>query len=125
MYEELIKKLRNRRVCIQSGGSLTEDFPLMQDAADTIEELQAVSSHMEKREDASRCRDFIPKPQTNADRIRAMSDEELAEWMATKTSCMRCPVDLDACHNFEFSCEMSCEEILLSWLKSPVEEVDE
>ena len=81
--------------------------------------------HMEKREDASRCRDFIPKPQTNADRIRAMSDEELAEWMATKTSCMRCPVDLDACHNFEFSCEMSCEEILLSWLKSPVEEVDE
>lgn len=61
---------------------------------------------------------------SNADRIRAMTDEELAEWMATRTSCMRCPVDLDACHNFEFSGEMSCEEILLSWLKSPVEEVD-
>lgn len=62
------------------------------------------------------------EPQTNADSIRAMSDEELAEWMATKTSCMRCPVDLDACHNFEFSGEMSCEEILLDWLKKEVEE---
>ena len=39
--------------------------------------------HMEKREDASRCRDFIPKPQTNADRIRAMTDEELAEWISS------------------------------------------
>lgn len=38
--------------------------------------------HMEKREDASRCRDFIPKPITNADRIRAMTDEELAKKMS-------------------------------------------
>lgn len=37
--------------------------------------------HMEKRKDASRCRDFIPKPQTNADRIRAMTNEELADWL--------------------------------------------
>ena len=66
-----------------------------------------------------------PIPQTNADRIRQMSDEELAKWMVTKTSCMRCPVALDACHNFEFSCGMSCEGILLSWLKAPVEEVDD
>lgn len=34
--------------------------------------------HMEKREDASKCRGFIPKPLTNADRIRSMTDEELA-----------------------------------------------
>ena len=46
MYEELIKKLRNRRVCIQSGGSLTEDFPLMQGAADAIEELQKVANKL-------------------------------------------------------------------------------
>ena len=37
--------------------------------------------HMEKRKDASRCRYFIPKPMTNADAIRSMSDEELAEFM--------------------------------------------
>lgn len=39
MYEELIKKLRNRRVCIQSGGDLEADFPLMKEAAEAIEEL--------------------------------------------------------------------------------------
>ncbi|MEE1214247.1 MAG: hypothetical protein U0L04_04635 [Bacteroidaceae bacterium] len=36
---------------------------------------------MEKREDASRCRYFIQKPITNADKIRASSDEELADWL--------------------------------------------
>jgi hypothetical protein len=36
---------------------------------------------MEKRKDASRCRDFIPKPITNADRIRAMTDEELDKFL--------------------------------------------
>lgn len=38
--------------------------------------------HMEKRNDASRCRYFIPKPITNADSIRAMTDEELANEFA-------------------------------------------
>lgn len=35
----LIQKLRNRRVCIQSGGNLEQDFPLMCEAADAIERL--------------------------------------------------------------------------------------
>ena len=39
MYEDLIKKLRNRRVCIQSGGDLETDFPIMKEAADAIEKL--------------------------------------------------------------------------------------
>ena len=63
-----------------------------------------------------------PQPQTNADRIRGMTDEELAFWMTTNVTCCSCPVDLDACHNFEISGELSCEEILLGWLKAPVEE---
>lgn len=54
-----------------------------------------------------------PKPQTNADRIRAMSDEEMADeildWLATM-----------------YSIEWTPKNIL-SWLKSPVEpgEADE
>lgn len=40
MYDELIKRLRNRRICIQQSGSL-DDFPLLAEAADAIEELQA------------------------------------------------------------------------------------
>lgn len=39
-YGALVKKLRNRRVCIQSGGDLEKDFPLMREAADAIEYLQ-------------------------------------------------------------------------------------
>ena len=38
MYEELVKRLRNRRICIQQSGSL-EDYPLLKEAADAIEEL--------------------------------------------------------------------------------------
>ena len=40
-YENLVTKLRNRRICIQSGGDLEQDFPLMTEAADAIEDLKA------------------------------------------------------------------------------------
>ena len=38
MYEELVKRIRNRRICVQQSGGL-EDFPLLCEAADAIEEL--------------------------------------------------------------------------------------
>ena len=49
-----------------------------------------------------------PKPQTNADRIRQMSDEELAEWMC-----------IYACRSNPKSCKlnMSCRDCWLEWLK--------
>lgn len=50
-------------------------------------------------------------PQTNADRIRAMSDEELAEWIDFCPH-VRCPRE-------------SCETCLLAWLKQPAEEMKE
>lgn len=49
MYSELVKKLRNRRVCIQSGGDLERDFPVMREAADAIEYLMR---KLESRESA-------------------------------------------------------------------------
>ena len=65
-----------------------------------------------------------PKPQTNADRIRAMTDEELADFLDrwemgdvdySKTFCDLCDGQYD-CH----------DDCLMDWLKSPVEkEVDE
>jgi len=77
--------------------------------------------HMEKREDASRCRDFIPKPQTNADRIRAMADEELSVILAMQSEisppwCMAndvCPyIDQDPAR---------CDLCALEWLKREAE----
>ena len=60
------------------------------------------------------------KPQTNADRIRAMSDEELARFLAeneweceTYNDCAKCPrMTDDGCVS------------LLKWLKQPVEVED-
>ena len=66
-------------------------------------------------EDLTReCRHFIHK--TNADRIRAMSDEELAEWFAEIVSCKLCDRLILCTGNSE------CKEAYLQWLKSEVKE---
>lgn len=46
MNEELVKELRNRRICIQRFGSL-ENFPLLREAADIIETLSAFRERMD------------------------------------------------------------------------------
>ena len=63
------------------------------------------------------CTDFTPF--TNADRIRAMSDEEIAElildWVQT-----------GACNDFGVpvtgNCNGKCVECIVEWLKHPAEE---
>ncbi len=45
MYDDLVKRLRNRRICIQQSGGL-DDFPLLRKAADAIEELLKAASAM-------------------------------------------------------------------------------
>ena len=60
-----------------------------------------------------------PKPMTNADRIRAMSDEELAKMMtfgAGEFDCYECRRTEDE------PCDMNCEERCLEWLRKPEEE---
>lgn len=51
-----------------------------------------------------------PKPQTHADRIRAMSDEELAEYFS---DCL-CPRKIN--------CSGSCDACIMEWLSKPAEE---
>ncbi len=53
-----------------------------------------------------------PKPLTNGDRLRTMSNEELAGLNI-------CPKDLD--YNFVCNFRKSCGECLLDWLNSPAE----
>jgi hypothetical protein len=57
-----------------------------------------------------------PKPLTNADRIRAMSDEELAEQLSTKY----CPND----SSYKQKCveQVSCWSCWLGWLKKEVKD---
>ena len=64
------------------------------------------------------CVSYCPQatpPKTNADRIRSMSDEELAEWLEHHVSCSRCPL-LEKCVSY------TCSENLQAWLKEEVSE---
>ena len=56
---------------------------------------------------------IVPEAKTNADRIRAMSDEELAQFLNTRG----CPSE-----NHSNCFEMSCKHCWEKWLKQPAEE---
>lgn len=56
------------------------------------------------------------KPDTNADRIRAMSDEELAKWIDDMyCQCVWCDVKKDDCN------DTKCTECIEKWLKQPAD----
>ena len=57
---------------------------------------------------------FIPITITNADRIRAMSDDELADFMYAK--------DIPWCDDSECPTETLCKDCFSKWLQSEVEE---
>lgn len=59
------------------------------------------------------CPEFEGVPMTNADRIRAMSDEELAKFLDDCNShgCV-CPAR---------DCRATCHECIVDWLKQPAE----
>ena len=71
--------------------------------------------HYFRREDFPMCvLDEAPKPITNADRIRAMTDETLAKWFGTHACCMKDP----------FFCSKtggSCKACWIDWLKQEAE----
>lgn len=62
--------------------------------------------------------DYIANPKTNADRIRAMTDEELAEWFGGSEAF--CPPGQHETNECD-ACPDVCTGHWLSWLKSPVE----
>ena len=53
---------------------------------------------------------------THADRIRNMSDEELAEWINTKDTCGQCAYELES-----LCMEGPCTNGILKWLQSETE----
>lgn len=54
--------------------------------------------------------------QTNADMIRNMSDEELAEWISTKDTCGQCAYELEC-----VCMKVPCTNGILKWLQSEAE----
>ena len=70
------------------------------------------------------CRDFDEcKPQTNADRIRAMNDEELATFISEIAD--ECERNTE-CNQHCYGCDIEycVRESCLKWLQQPTEEDD-
>ena len=79
--------------------------------------------------DLSKCLAFNStadgKPQTNADKIRAMSDEEITEFVCRNginTLCdIICGGECNAIASFKKSGDEACKEIVMKWLQQPCE----
>lgn len=56
---------------------------------------------------------------TNADRIRAMTEDELAEFIVGLNDCCLAGIGAVNCRNA--NCENDCSNIVSKWLKSEVE----
>lgn len=70
--------------------------------------------------DGSWCDDFnkkvLKRPMTNADRIRAISDEELCDLLML--------VPEVPCEKIGYpNCSCKCKECVMNWLQQPAEEV--
>ena len=66
-------------------------------------------------------------PMTNADCIRAMSDEEIADWVSENGAIINpcdiiCGGDCRAIATIEKSSIELCKEIVMKWLQQPAEE---
>lgn len=55
------------------------------------------------------------KPFTNADRIRSMTDEELAEWIFDRVKCQNC--QMLPCVKHGEDGKGNCKELWLAWLR--------
>ena len=67
-------------------------------------------------------------PITNADRIRAMSDEEIAEYVCRNSINTLCDIicggECNAIDTLKKSGDWVCKENVMKWLQQPAEEAD-
>ena len=66
-------------------------------------------------------RSLAPKPETNADVIRRMSDEELADLFADWDFCSDVCSQQYSDNPLVGKCPENCKEQVLEWLRQPVE----
>ena len=73
------------------------------------------------------CGAYVPKSVTNADRIRAMSDEELSDIFLRADFCKCCEHEKDGVCNYicaypNIPLYDGCKQAALTWMKQPAEE---
>lgn len=95
--------------------SLIKDLKYYLDLAIKEKAYTCNCQHNSNSRDSEPCRRCDSK-QTNADRIRNMSDEELAEWISTKDTCGQCAYELEC-----VCMKVPCTNGILKWLQSEAE----
>ena len=87
--------------------------------AGTPEEAETNCTYFIRGECTASFCEYRMKKQTNADRIRAMSDEELAAWIAGMSTICECCAELNECGSPRgFN---RCSHGVKDWLKQPAE----
>lgn len=61
------------------------------------------------------------EPETNADRIRSMTDDELAELWWERVDCGECPVHKCPVHRYCRITGQDCKKLALDWLRQECE----
>ena len=87
--------------------------------AGTPEEAETNCTYFIRGECTASFCEYRRKKQTNADRIRAMSNEELAKFLSND---LKEPCDCCQLAVFEGACtETLCDDAMMKWLQQPVE----
>ncbi len=99
-------------------------IPIRIDGFQCVEEMvQVVLNYTYKGRTLKEWADSISEPQTNADHIRAMTDEQLAELIGDTIDCGSCKdmANHDVCP-VNTDNERNCYKYWLDWLKQKVTE---
>lgn len=85
--------------------------------AGTPEEAETNCTYFIRGECTASFCEYRMKKRTNADHIRAMSDEELAAWIASMTTVCECCAEINECESPK--CFNKCLHGVEDWLQQP------
>ena len=85
--------------------------------AGTPEEAETNCTYFIRGECTDSFCEYRRKKRTNADHIRAMSDEELAAWIASMTTVCECCAEINECESPK--CFNKCLHGVEDWLQQP------
>lgn len=101
---------------------------------DTVEEFMELFKVIDSDHVYSNGIEFVPifrmqqwfehlkaQPKTEGDKIRSMSDEELAELWWERVDCEECPVHKCPVHRYCRITGLDCKKLALDWLKEGCE----
>ena len=94
--------------------------------AGTPEEAETNCTYFIRGECTAYFCEYRRKKQTNADRIRAMNDEAIAEYVCRNSINTLCDIicggECNAIATLKKSGDWACKEIVMKWLQQPAEE---